>query len=249
MKRFLVVLALGLVAGGLLARTALAAAPVGGSSLKMGSWLRNGAGFTLGAAPTPAPGGNQSGRMTTAPGGGMMNGRSSSGLMGSNTSTGMMGGGSMMDDLQKLLGLSFQQIHDQMVAGKSLVEIAANKDVTKDQLIEALLDGRKVALDQTVKDKRMTQEQATTMLHSVQKNIETMVTAQGMSGMMQGTGGMTPGAVPGGAAPGAGVGGSGGMMQGNGGNSGSCPMHGGQSPQPSGQTSGAGEPQGEWQQA
>ena len=213
MKRLLVVLGLVLAVGVALASTALASSPSPGSGPGIASWmrgraamLRSGAAVQT-AAPTPAPGG-------------MMGGMMSGGMMGGGTS-GPTSGPAMHDDLEVLLGLSHQEIHDQMMAGKSLVEMAAAKGVSKDQLIKTIVDGRRAALDQAVKAGQITQEQAATMLQNLQKNVEAMVTAQGMNGMM---------------------GGSGGMM-------GGCHGQDGQPSQSSGQTGGTDQPQGDAQQA
>jgi opacity protein-like surface antigen len=108
---------------------------------------------------------------------------------------GMMGGGYMSgplmsDDLEELLGIDHAEIHAAHVAGKSLVEIAAEKGVTQAELIQTLLDGRKAALQQAVADGRLTQDAADQMLKFMETNIQTMVEAKGMSGMMGGAGHM-----------------------------------------------------------
>lgn len=129
---------------------------------------------------------------------------------------GMMGGAQgapygyshMGDDLEELLGIDHADIHAAHVAGKSLVEIAAEKGVTEAELIEAILTGRKAALQQAVEAGRLTQNSADQMLEFMATNIQAMVEAKGMGAMM-----------------GRGV--PGGMMRGYGG-SGAC--HGGQPP-------------------
>jgi opacity protein-like surface antigen len=74
------------------------------------------------------------------------------GMMGGQGGYDMMGGGRMMgDDFEALLGIDHANIHAAHVAGKSLVDIAAEKGFAEDQLIKALLDGRKAALAQAVK--------------------------------------------------------------------------------------------------
>lgn len=129
---------------------------------------------------------------------------------------GMMAGGAMMgDDLEELLGIDHADIHAAHVAGKSLVEIAAEKGVSEDQLIQKLLDGRKTALQQAVEAGKLTQDSADQMLKFMEANITTMVEAKGVSGMMGGA-----------------LGAPGGMMGQGGTRSGGC--HGGQAPAPQG---------------
>ena len=63
-----------------------------------------------------------------------------------------------------LLGMTPGQLLDARLAGKTLLDIAKEKSVTEQQLTDALLAGRKDALDQAVKDGRLTQTQADWML-------------------------------------------------------------------------------------
>jgi hypothetical protein len=112
-----------------------------------------------------------------------------SGMMGQD-GYGMMGAGATMgDDLEKLLGIDHADIHAAHVSGKSLVDIAAEKGVSEDKLIQTILNGRKSALDQAVKAGKLTQDSADQMLKFMEANMKTMVEAKGMSEMM-GAGGM-----------------------------------------------------------
>jgi hypothetical protein len=120
----------------------------------------------------------------------------------------------MGDDLEELLGIDHADIHAAHVSGKSLVEIAAVKGVSEDQLIETILAGRKVALQQAVEAGKLAQASADQMLKFMETNIKTMVEAKGMSGMM---GQGLPGGMMGGTRVGP-----------NGTSTGSC--HGGQAP-------------------
>ncbi len=131
-----------------------------------------------------------------------------------------MPSGMMGDDLEELLGIDHADIHAAHVAGKSLVEIAAEKGVSEDQLIQKLLDGRKTALQQAVEAGKLTQDSADQMLKFMEANIKTMVEAKGLS------------AVPGTGMMGGAQGAPGGMMGQGGTRSGGC--HGGQAPAPQG---------------
>ncbi len=158
------------------------------------------------------------------------------GMMGQGGAYGMMAGtqgvpyGSMMDDLEELLGIDHADIHAAHVSGKSLVDIAAEKGVSEDKLIQTILDGRKAALDQAVKAGKLTQDSADQMLKFMETNIKTMVEAKGISGMMGAGGMMGQG----------GAGHMGGMMGGTQGApdaddaTGRGPCHGGQAPAPQG---------------
>jgi hypothetical protein len=66
-----------------------------------------------------------------------------------------------------LLGMTQGQILDERLAGKTLLDIAKEKGVTEQQLIDALVSGRKEVLDQAVKDGRLTQAQADWMLEAM----------------------------------------------------------------------------------
>jgi len=63
-----------------------------------------------------------------------------------------------------LLGLTPGQLLDARTAGKSLLDIAKEKGITEQQLVDAMVAERKTALDQAVKDSKLTQEQADWML-------------------------------------------------------------------------------------
>ena len=126
------------------------------------------------------------------------------------------GPGSMMDDVvTKLLGMTEEQIQEQRLAGKSLVQIAATKNVSEDTLINAILAERKADLQKLVDAKTITQDQANQRLEFMKTQIKQMVERTTVGppanrGMMNGfgqrgndNGTVTPGTCPG----------SGGMMR------------------------------------
>jgi hypothetical protein len=59
-----------------------------------------------------------------------------------------------------LLSTAPGQLLDQQLAGRTLLDIGADKGVTEQQLTDAVLAARKSSLDQAVKDGRLTQAQA-----------------------------------------------------------------------------------------
>lgn len=66
----------------------------------------------------------------------------------------------MTDTITKLLGMTWQQVYDARVSGKTMSDIAKSKGITDQQLIDAMLAGQKSVIDQAVKDGRLTQAQA-----------------------------------------------------------------------------------------
>ena len=84
-------------------------------------------------------------------------------------------GGGMDDVVTRLLGLTEEQIQEQRQAGKSLVQIAATKNVSEDALITAIIADRKADLDKLVADKKITQAQADQMLNQMKDRVKIMV--------------------------------------------------------------------------
>lgn len=77
----------------------------------------------------------------------------------------MWGGATVVSDaVTKLLGMTSEQIYTERAAGKTLVDIAKEKGVTDQQLLDAMLAGQKQVIDQAVKDGNLTQAQADWML-------------------------------------------------------------------------------------
>ncbi len=74
------------------------------------------------------------------------------------------GMGIVGDAVTKLLGMTREQIRTERAAGKTLSQIAKEKGITDQQVIDAMLAGQKEALDQAVKDGRLTQAQADWLL-------------------------------------------------------------------------------------
>lgn len=90
-----------------------------------------------------------------------------------------MGVTQMQDDVSWYLGLRSQDLYIQMASGKSLVEIAAEKGITEQQLIDSVMTGRRVAFDQAVKAGYMTRIYADSMLQNLNSNLKLMVTDHG----------------------------------------------------------------------
>ena len=91
----------------------------------------------------------------------------------------MFGVTPMHDDVAMQLGMTTQDLYNHMASGKSMVQIAAEKGITEQQLMDNIMAGRRAAYSQAVKDGHMTQPQADAMLQSLNNNLKTMVNGQG----------------------------------------------------------------------
>ena len=65
-----------------------------------------------------------------------------------------------MNDIAKLLNMTPDQIWAERVQGKTLADIAKDKGVDTQKLVDALVASQKTMLDQSVTDNRLTQAQA-----------------------------------------------------------------------------------------
>lgn len=69
----------------------------------------------------------------------------------------------------KLLGMTEADIQAQRQAGKSLVEIAKARNVTQQQLVDAIMAAKKAAVQSRVTAGTLTQERATIMLQQMEQ--------------------------------------------------------------------------------
>ena len=157
MKRWIVVSILILVLAVTLAGTALAQS---------------------GTPPTSETGqcGGMSGMMLQ--GGGMRGGDARGGR-------GMPEWAGMDDAAEKLLGMTQAEIQAARLDGKSLADLAKAKDVSKDALIQAILDEHEADLAKLVVDGKMTQAQAEAMVNRMQEQVKLMVERTGTGPMWQ----------------------------------------------------------------
>ena len=91
----------------------------------------------------------------------------------------MFGVTPMHDDVAMQLGMTTQDLYNLMSSGKSMVQIAKEKGITEQQLMDNIMAGRRAAYSQAVKEGHMTQAQADAMLQSLNNNLKTMVNGQG----------------------------------------------------------------------
>ena len=74
------------------------------------------------------------------------------------------GAGLVSEAITELLGMTREEIFEERSAGKTLSQIAAEKGVTDQQVIDALLASQKEAIDQALAEGRITQAQADWLL-------------------------------------------------------------------------------------
>jgi hypothetical protein len=80
-------------------------------------------------------------------------------------------GATLADIVAKLTGRGVDEVRADRQAGKSFADIAKAKGVSSDKIVGATLDARKAALDAAVKDGRITQAQADTMLANMKARL------------------------------------------------------------------------------
>ena len=132
------------------------------------------------------------------------------------------GVGSAAERVTDLLGLSSEEIQEERQAGKSLADIAADKDVSQDELVKAMLESRRAAMEQAVADGRITQEQSDSILDRMEQMVRERVSSDELGGGF-GRGGAGGGCGGGAGMRGAGIGGGAGMGGGLGAGCGGAP--------------------------
>ncbi len=85
--------------------------------------------------------------------------------------SGMMGGISMLDILAEQLGLTADEVVDELSAGISIADLAANHDVEVQAIVDAFLAAHQEMLSTAVEDGRLTQEQADAMQEHMAEEI------------------------------------------------------------------------------
>jgi len=121
-----------------------------------------------GSTQTYAGAGMTQGQMTGTTGG-----------YGMNNGSMMYGVTPMYDDVASYMGMTAQDLYNQMAAGNSMVQIAAQKGITEQHLMDAIMTGRYAAYGQAIKGGYMTQAQANTMYQNMNNNLKNMVNGQG----------------------------------------------------------------------
>ena len=79
------------------------------------------------------------------------------------------------EEVAALLKMTTEEIQAERQAGKSLVQIAADKGISEETLIKTIIDAKKVDLAQLVADGKLTQAQMDLMVERMQTQVKTMV--------------------------------------------------------------------------
>jgi lambda repressor-like predicted transcriptional regulator len=104
----------------------------------------------------------------------------------------MVGAPGGMDEIAKLLNMTTEEIWAQRVLGKTIADLAKEKGVSNQQLIDALVASQKTMLNQMVTNGRLTQAQADKWLDWYKQAAALQLTEPyvGFGGMRGGPGGM-----------------------------------------------------------
>ncbi len=95
-----------------------------------------------------------------------------------------MGGGmggpqnSLVAIAAQVLGLDQTDLVATLNSGKTIADVAKEKGVALDKIVDAFVAARKPALDQAVTNGRMTQAQADAMLATMRTNVTTQLSAK-----------------------------------------------------------------------
>lgn len=85
------------------------------------------------------------------------------------------GAGVVSEAIASLLGMTPEELYAERSGGKTLSDLAAEKGITDQQLIDAIVEGRTEAINQALTDGRITQEQADWMLENMETNAPLMI--------------------------------------------------------------------------
>lgn len=95
--------------------------------------------------------------------------------VGANCGVGLGLGAGPDDAITKLLGMTREQIQEQRQAGKSLVQIAATKNVSEETLINAIIADKQVVIQKLVAAGTIVQSQADQSLAQMKERVKLAV--------------------------------------------------------------------------
>ena len=95
-----------------------------------------------------------------------------------------------VDIIAEQLGMTVDEVVAELQGGKTVADLAVEKGVALDTIVEALMAPRREALATAVANGRITQEQADTMLAQMQENIPEHLQQPWQPGRMSGQGRM-----------------------------------------------------------
>ncbi len=82
------------------------------------------------------------------------------------------GYGMMFDVIADFLGMSQEEIQTERESGKSIAEIAQEKDITEQELSDSMLEAKTERFQEAVENGYLTQEQADERMERMQEKIE-----------------------------------------------------------------------------
>lgn len=99
-------------------------------------------------------------------------------------------GSAMIDTISTFIGRTSDEVRTERQSGKSLADIAAEKGVAKEKLLDQMVQQRKAQLDALVKEGKLNQEQADQYLDQMKNRMGTMIerTETGKPDFAQGRG-------------------------------------------------------------
>ncbi|MCM3764578.1 YckD family protein [Neobacillus niacini] len=111
--------------------------------------------------------------------------RMNGGQMGSGAGMRMMG--SMNEVIADALGMSREEFQTARHEGKSVADLAKDKEISVDQLLAFIIETRKANLEKLVKDGKLTQEQMDSMLENMTAMMKEAI-ERNTTGPMHGSG-------------------------------------------------------------
>lgn len=81
-------------------------------------------------------------------------------------------GGSLASIVSDILGISLQDLAKERQAGKSLLDIAAARNVDKEQLVKAVTENRQARLEQLLEEGKITQTQYDQCMGNMKNRVE-----------------------------------------------------------------------------
>jgi hypothetical protein len=106
-------------------------------------------------------------------------------------------GGDNIDAAAKALGITTDEVMQDLRDGKSIADIAKAKSIDVNMVIDAIVKGAQSKIDAAVKDKHLTQDQADTLAKDLKDRITNFVNNTGPKGEDHFGRGFGPGAGPG----------------------------------------------------
>jgi len=83
--------------------------------------------------------------------------------------------GSMMTVVSDLLGIAPEEVRAQRREGNSILDIAEEKGVTEDQLLEKIVDSRKANLEDAIEKGLITEEQADLCIGQMEERVKSNI--------------------------------------------------------------------------